>query len=308
MVTIKELAKLSGYSTTMISRVINNYPYVDEEKRREILKLVDELNYRPNSIARNLSIGKTYNIGVIVPSLNRPYFEQIVSGIAEEAFHHNYKVTLLPTNYDRKIELGYLDELSTKLYDGLIITSKINSLKKILDYQQYGPLIFCEYVPNEGVASVSIDREKAFMDTMAYFFDHNVKKIGMTTGRNERYSDSTKLLLKLAKKNFKTFDQSDVVRNCRTYEDGYRAGKFFYEENQVEAILTNGDEVSAGIYDFYRGKKLPLIVGQDNLLASKLLNLSTIDYHLTKCGREAFLQFINNRKDKLMIESTFIER
>ncbi|MFQ7234053.1 MAG: LacI family DNA-binding transcriptional regulator, partial [Enterococcus hulanensis] len=219
MVTIKELAKLSGYSTTMISRVINNYPYVDEKKRREILKLVDELNYRPNSIARNLSIGKTYNIGVIVPSLNRPYFEQIVSGIAEEAFHHNYKVTLLPTNYDRKIELGYLDELSTKLYDGLIITSKINSLKKILDYQQYGPLIFCEYVPNEGVASVSIDREKAFMDTMAYFFDHNVKKIGMTTGRNERYSDSTKLLLKLAKKNFKTFDQSDVVRNCRTYED-----------------------------------------------------------------------------------------
>lgn len=308
MVTIKELAKLSGYSTTMISRVINNYPYVDEEKRREILKLVDELNYRPNSIARNLSIGKTYNIGVIVPSLNRPYFEQIVSGIAEEAFHHNYKVTLLPTNYDRKIELGYLEELSTKLYDGLIITSKINSLKKILDYQQYGPLIFCEYVPNEGVASVSIDREKAFMDTMAYFFDHNVKKIGMTTGRNERYSDSTKLLLKLAKNNFKTFDQSDVVRNCRTYEDGYRAGKFFYEENQVEAILTNGDEVSAGIYDFYRGKKLPLIVGQDNLLASKLLNLSTIDYHLTKCGREAFLQFINNRKDKIMIESTFIER
>ncbi len=308
MVTIKELAKLSGYSTTMISRVINNYPYVDEEKRREILKLVDELNYRPNSIARNLSIGKTYNIGVIVPSLNRPYFEQIVSGIAEEAFHHNYKVTLLPTNYDRKIELGYLEELSTKLYDGLIITSKINSLKKILDYQQYGPLIFCEYVPNEGVASVSIDREKAFMDTMAYFFDHNVKKIGMTTGRNERYSDSTKLLLKLARKNFKTFDQSDVVRNCRTYEDGYRAGKFFYEENQVEAILTNGDEVSAGIYDFYRGKKLPLIVGQDNLLASKLLNLSTIDYHLTKCGREAFLQFINNRKDKIMIESTFIER
>ena len=308
MVTIKELAKLSGYSTTMISRVINNYPYVDEEKRREILKLVDKLNYRPNSIARNLSIGKTYNIGVIVPSLNRPYFEQIVSGITEEAFHHNYKVTLLPTNYDRKIELGYLEELSTKLYDGLIITSKINSLKKILDYQQYGPLIFCEYVPNEGVASVSIDREKAFMDTMAYFFDHNVKKIGMTTGRNERYSDSTKLLLKLAKKNFKTFDQSDVVRNCRTYEDGYRAGKFFYEENQVEAILTNGDEVSAGIYDFYRGKKLPLIVGQDNLLASKLLNLSTIDYHLTKCGREAFLQFINNRKDKIMIESTFIER
>ena len=308
MVTINELAKLSGYSTTMISRVVNNYPYVDEEKRQEILKLIKELNYRPNSIARNLSIGKTYNIGVIIPSLQRPYFEQLVSGIAEEAFKHNYKVTLLPTNYDRETELSYLEDFSTKQYDGLFITSKVNSLQKILEYQQYGPLIFCESVPDEEVASVSIDREQAFMDAMAYFFEHNIKKIGMTVGRNERYSNSTKLFLQLAKANFDSFDESSVVRNCRTYEDGYRAGQFFYENNQVDGILTNGDEVSAGIYDFYRGKKTPLIIGQDYLLASKLLNLSTIDYHLSKSGREAFRQFIENRKDKIMIEPTLIKR
>ncbi|MGG5370889.1 LacI family DNA-binding transcriptional regulator [Enterococcus sp. AZ196] len=308
MVTIREIAKLSGYSTTMISRVINNYPYVDEEKRREILKLLKELDYRPNSIARSLSIGKTYNIGVIVPYLNIAYFEQLVSGITEAAFHHHYKVTLLPTNYNPETELNYLEEFSTKLYDGLIITSKVNSLEKILEYQQYGPLIFCEYVPEEKIASVYIDREKAFMDVMAYFSEHNVKKIGITAGRNERYSDSTKLLLQLAEKNFETFEPADVVRNCLTYEDGYRAAQFFYEKNQVEGILANGDEISAGIYDFYRDKKLPLIVGQDNLLVSKLLNLSTIDYHMTKCGREAFLQFIENRNEKLMIESTFIKR
>jgi len=308
MVTIKELAKLSGYSTTMISRVVNNYPYVDEEKRREILKWIKELDYRPNAIARNLSIGKTYNIGVIIPYFNIPYFEQLINGITEEAFQHNYKVTLLPTNYDQETEVNYLEEFSTKRYDGLIITSKANKLKKILEYQQYGPLIFCEDVPDEGVASISINREKAFMDAMAYFSEHNVKKIGMTIGRNERYSVSTKLFLQLAEKHFDTFDSSYVVRNCSTYEDGYRAGQFFYEKNPVEGILTNGDEISAGIYDFYRDKKLPLIIGQDNQLVSKMLNLSTIDYHLIKSGREAFRQFIENRTDKITIEPTFIKR
>lgn len=308
MVTIRELAKLSGYSTSMISRVVNNYPYVDKEKRADILKLIKELDYRPSSLARNLSFGKTRNIGVIVPYLNNPYFEQIVSGIIEAAFYHNYKVTLLPTNYDPAAELNYLEEFSTKLYDGLIITSKINSLEKILAYQSYGPLVFCEYVREESVASVYIDREKAFMDTMAYFAEKGIHKIGITLGRNERFSGSTKLLLQLAEENFEVFDDSHVVRNCLSYEDGYKAGQFFYEKNPVQGIITNGDEISAGVYEFYRDKQLPLIVGHDNLLISKLLNLSTIDYQLAKCGREAFIQFVEQTKEKVKIESTLIKR
>jgi DNA-binding LacI/PurR family transcriptional regulator len=309
MVTIRELAKMTGYSTTMISRVLNHFPYVDEKKREEILKTIEETNYRPNSIARNLSLGKTSNIGVIVPYIHNPYFEQLVSGILEEAFLYNYKVTLLPTNYDKPTELKYLEEFSTKRYDGLIITSKANNFKKILEYQQYGPLIFCDDLQDNNVASVYINREKAFFDILSYFNEHQIKKIGITTGRDKHISSSTKLLLKLATTYLSHFDSSYVFGNCMNYKDGYNAAQYFYEQNPVQGIITNGDEVSAGMHEFYKDKELsPLLIGQDNLLISQLLNISTIDYHLIECGRQAFSLFIENKKEMIKIEPTFINR
>ena len=66
---------------------INQHPYVDEaQTNREVLKVIKELNYVPNANARQLSSGKTKNIGVILPYTNHPYFDQLLSGIIEVAF------------------------------------------------------------------------------------------------------------------------------------------------------------------------------------------------------------------------------
>ena len=306
MITIKDLAKMTGFSPSMISRVINNYPYVDEEKRQIILKAIEETNFQPNSIARQLSSGKKQNVGVIIPYPDSPYFEQIVSGVLTAAFKENYKVTLLPTNYDKQIEMNYLNEFATKLYDGIIITSKSNTLEAILPYQKYGPLIFCESVKTKNVACVSIDREKAFLDMLTFFKKKRITKIGITVGRNEKESDSSKLLLSLATQYLSNFDDSCVVRNCLNEEDGYLAAKQF---ETFEGIITNGDEVSAGVYEFYKDKpNKPIIIGQDNLLISKLLNLSTIDYHLKECGKKAFSLFLENKVEKITIDPNLIIR
>lgn len=65
MANIRDIAKITGYSVSTISRVINNHPYVDDKKREKVLKVMAELNYVPNRSAQNLSFGKTKNIGVI---------------------------------------------------------------------------------------------------------------------------------------------------------------------------------------------------------------------------------------------------
>ena len=84
MANIRDIAKLTGYSVSTISRVINGHPYVDEEKRKEILAVMKEVDYIPNANARQLSYGKTKSIGVILPYTNHPYFDQLISGIIEE--------------------------------------------------------------------------------------------------------------------------------------------------------------------------------------------------------------------------------
>lgn len=171
MTTIRELAKLTGYSTSMISRVLNRYPYVDEQKRNEILKAIAETNYRPNSMARNLSLGKTQNIGVIVPYVHMPYFEQISKGIFEEAFRQNYKVTLLPTKHEQKIEKQYLEEFATKLYDGLIITSRANPLKKFLNINNMVPLFFVNLFSKKIVLVSQLIEKKPFLILLLILID-----------------------------------------------------------------------------------------------------------------------------------------
>ena len=95
MTNIRDIAKLTGYSVSTVSRVINNHPYVDETKRAKILSVINELSYVPNASARQLSYGKTKNIGVILPYTDHPYFDQLLSGIIEVAFNEDYQVTLL---------------------------------------------------------------------------------------------------------------------------------------------------------------------------------------------------------------------
>lgn len=67
MANIRDIAKITGYSVSTISRVINNHPYVDDEKRAKVLQVMSDLNYVPNRSAQNLSYGRTKNIGVILP-------------------------------------------------------------------------------------------------------------------------------------------------------------------------------------------------------------------------------------------------
>lgn len=99
MANIRDIAKKTGYSISTVSRVINDFPYVNEEKRQKVLTVMAEMNYFPNKTAQNLSHGETKNIGVILPFVNHPYYNQLLNGIMKEAFLHSYKITLLPTNY-----------------------------------------------------------------------------------------------------------------------------------------------------------------------------------------------------------------
>lgn len=110
MTNIHDIAKLSGYSVGTVSRVLN-HGYVSEQARNKIQKVVAETNYVPNRIARSLSSGRTMTFGVVVLDIEQPYYNELVRGAAERAFQDNYRLILLPSNYDFKTERQYLELL-----------------------------------------------------------------------------------------------------------------------------------------------------------------------------------------------------
>src|SRR5690606_19066840 len=108
MSTISDVARLAGLSRATVSRVINNHPYVSEEKRESVLKAMRDLGYIPNSAAQNLRKQKTNIIAVLVPRLTNPFFAYLVDSIEAKAAENGLQILICNTKYSKKRELGFL--------------------------------------------------------------------------------------------------------------------------------------------------------------------------------------------------------
>ncbi|MGG5368762.1 LacI family DNA-binding transcriptional regulator [Enterococcus sp. AZ196] len=306
MANIRDIAKITGYSVSTISRVINHHPYVDDTKQAKVLEVMAELNYVPNRSAQNLSYGRTKNIGVILPFVNHDYYDQMLSGIMQAAFDHGYQISLLPTNYDQELEKRYLAEFSKRAFDGLIVTTKANSIKVFLDYLQYGPIIFCEEIPNADVSCVYINLKKSIKEAFSYMKEKGVKNPGMTLGRSKNISHNSEFSIQKAKEVYPEFDEGNIFWDCIVAEDGIQ-GAAFFKKREVDGILTFGDSIAATILQQHKSDK-PLVIGRENLLISEVMGFSTIDHHLAECGKKAFEAFYYNKHEKICIPHHFIKR
>ncbi|MES5431074.1 LacI family DNA-binding transcriptional regulator [Enterococcus gallinarum] len=307
MATIRDIARMTGYSITTVSRVINGHPYVEEQKRQTILAMMKELNYKPNKIAQKLSSGKTFNVGVIVPFVNHPFFDRILNGIMEEAFAQQYKVTLLPTNFDKALEKDYLEEFAAKGFDGLIVITRANHIETFRPYLENGSIVFCEDASGTDVPFVTIDQVGSVTASILYLKEQGVKRLGLTLGRSKRLSCNSINTIAKAKELFPGFSEEDIFWDCIKAEDGEAAAVFF-KDRGVDGIITNGDEIAATILSQYGERKAPLIIGQENLLISRLLNFSTVEFHLHLCGREAFRLFQERSREQIVLPFELLVR
>ena len=89
--------EISGLSRTTVSRVINNHPYVSDEKKRVQLAM-KHLGFVPNSAARRLRKQKTETM-VLVPRITNPFFSRFIEAIEIAASEHKYKLIICQTRY-----------------------------------------------------------------------------------------------------------------------------------------------------------------------------------------------------------------
>ncbi|EEK75316.1 LacI family DNA-binding transcriptional regulator [Bacillus mycoides] len=322
MANIKDIAKMAGVSVTTVSRVLNDHPYVSEEKRKVVLEIVEKLNYSQNANAVHLSKGKTNIVGVILPYINHPSFDAMVGGMMEVALAHNYRVLLCQTNYNKKEEMKSLHMLKTKQLDGLIICSRANEWETIEPYAAYGAVIACEDNDIESISSVYTDHFNAFQLGMSYLIEKGYKKIGYCTGR--KLGPSSKKRFDAYKQQLQLIDEEvmedRIFTECFTLEDGVRVAHQFKEmENPPEALIVAGDEVAIGIMTEVEklGIEVPedlAIIGFDNQPISQVLQLTTIDQNLKGIGKTAFEMFYrqvsdeSSKQEKMEIPYKLVER
>ncbi|WP_411698353.1 LacI family DNA-binding transcriptional regulator [Conyzicola sp.] len=91
-VTIFDVALAAAVSQATVSRVVNGKSTVDPAIARRVLAVVDELGYRPSATARNLARGSTQTVGVLVPDLGNPMFQEVLRGVTQAASAAGYRV------------------------------------------------------------------------------------------------------------------------------------------------------------------------------------------------------------------------
>ena len=123
-ITIEDIARQAGVSTSTVSRVLNGTKPVAVDKRALVLAAVEQLQYRPNAVARGLARGRSMTVGVLVQDIGSPFFANMVSGIEQGLDHAGYRPMLTTTHWrtdDEEDEVGALQLLLERRVDGVLV-------------------------------------------------------------------------------------------------------------------------------------------------------------------------------------------
>jgi LacI family repressor for deo operon, udp, cdd, tsx, nupC, and nupG len=121
--TLKDVARRAGVSVRTVSNVVNDYAYVAEDTRARVQAAIDELGYRPNLMARNLKLGRSRIIALVIPELDVPYFAELARLIIHEARLLGYTVLIDQTDGDERRERELVTEQSRAMnFDGMIVS------------------------------------------------------------------------------------------------------------------------------------------------------------------------------------------
>jgi len=121
MTTIHDVAAMADVSPTTISRYLNNRIDLPKETTKRIDQAILALDYRPNLIAKRLSLGRTETIGLVTPEFGNPFFAGLAAAVEDEAEKHGYSVLMSSTQGLRDRELKALLRLKDRHVDGLIM-------------------------------------------------------------------------------------------------------------------------------------------------------------------------------------------
>lgn len=309
MYTIKDVALKAGLSQATVSRVINNHPYVSENKKIAVKSAMEELGYVPNSYAQQMRNVKTKKIAVLVSRIANPFFSHLVDAMEKRAATYGFQLILCNTRINKTKELEFFKLLTSKQVDGIIMASVENHWSVIEPFTKYGPIIFCnEYDPDATVTRVRLDQiEGGYMGTK-HLLEKGHHKIAYCQGNDSSVSVNRRkgYLKAIAEAGIEPV-QEWMFRDVFTIEDGRNIfRKIQLLSNPPTAVFSGSDEVAAGIiheakrHSWHVPKDLA-VVGFDDQPIAELLDpqITTINQFTTNMGyqtMDVMIEIINNTR------------
>ncbi|MFC5406543.1 LacI family DNA-binding transcriptional regulator [Cohnella soli] len=290
--TIIDVAERAKVSKATVSRVLNNNPQVKDEIRERVLRVIEELGYRPSAIARNLATNRSNVIGLILPDITNPYFPVIARGIEDAAHQLGYALFISNTDNDPKLEQEYIQKMVEQQVSGIVLISSTldeETVHELTSLQM--PIVLCDrLIVGKPFDAVLIDDYKAAYEAVSYFIGQGHQRIAHLAGpRNIQSAENRKTgyLDAMRSANLEPF----VSVGTFSYESGMHQMGAVIDEYRPTALFASNDLLALGAMQeiHRRGLTIPgdiAVIGCDDIPFSKMSRpmLSTISIPVYQIG------------------------
>lgn len=305
-VTIYDIAERLGISPTTVSRALRGHQGIAKATVKKVKSVALEMGYSPNTLASGLRTRKSYNIGVLVPQIDRAFISTFISGIEEVANAAGYNVMIYQSRDDQQREIQNVHSLISGSVDGAIISLAMNteSLEHIqLLLDQDIPLVMADRVADHlTVDKVVIDNFQAAYHATEYLIGLGHTHIAHLAGSSRRnvYRERKDGYLAALRDYQKPIKPELLIYGDLSQADGIRAISRLAELDQMpDAIFAANDTtaVSAVLHLQKLGYRLPQdisVVGFNNDPIASIVRpmLTTVDHPARAIGQTSARRLI----------------
>lgn len=306
--TLRDVAERAQVSMRTVSNVVSGYTHVSERMRAKVLAAIDELDYRPNPVARTLRTGRTGMLALVVPEIAVPYFSELARDVIDAAAEVGYRVMIDQTGHDHERERQLLTgEDRSMLFDGLLFSPLVTK-SELLDMQgtmRMPMVLLGEHDFDGRYDHVAIDNVAAARDAVNHLIATGRTRIAAIGSQPlEEYATplqrSAGYEAALADAGMDV--RPDYVRTAAHYSrsDGYAAAQALLElDPRPDAIFCFSDLLAIGAMRavFDAGLSVPddiAVIGIDDVEEGRFArpSLSTVSLDTPLIARESVRRII----------------
>jgi DNA-binding LacI/PurR family transcriptional regulator len=189
MVTIRDVAKESGFSATTVSIVLNNAPlarYIPTTTKKRIEGAAKKLGYRPNLFARSLRSRRSHTVGVMVFDMTDPFCTLVLRGIESSLYQASYLPILTDVHNERARFERYLEMLLDRRVEALIVVANwlfVNiDVLGDLEKSNIPTVMIGRELKNDSISSVIVDNELGAYTAVEHLYALGHRKIAFIRG------------------------------------------------------------------------------------------------------------------------------
>jgi LacI family transcriptional regulator len=268
--TIRDVATEAGVSAATVSRFLNKSIVLPPETAARIERACKKLAYRPNQLAKRLSLGSSELIGLVTPEIANPFFAALAAAAEDEARRAGYSLIIMSTGGDPAVEIANVNRLDSRHIDGLIVLTNRpddGRLREILTGRS-DVVLLDEDVPGAEVGRIFVENEKGAYGATRHLIDAGHRRIAHIGGPQELFSARERFAgFARALKEAGIAIDPQLIR-FGAYDRASGLGAIIELANgpAPTAVFTGSDYIAVGVLDGLR--RMGLVAPRDFSIAS----------------------------------------